>query len=59
MSHVLVFGHSHRGMVKVEDGILFINPGSPTRPMLSKPSVGVLRISKGKIEAEIVIIEKE
>jgi predicted phosphodiesterase len=46
-------------MVKVEDGILFINPGSPTRPMLSKPSVGVLRISKGKIEAEIVIIEKE
>lgn len=56
---VLVSGHSHRGLVKVENGVLFINPGSPTQPLLSRPSVGVLEISKGKIEAEIVIIEEE
>ncbi len=56
---VLVFGHSHRGVVKIEDGILFINPGSPTRPLLSKPSVGILEVTKKKIHAEIRVIGKE
>jgi hypothetical protein len=54
---VLVFGHTHRGSVKEEDGILYVNPGSPTQPILSKASVGILRISRTKVEAEIIILK--
>jgi hypothetical protein len=53
---VLIFGHSHRGSVKEEDGILYVNPGSPTQPLFSRASVGILRVSRGKVEAEIVIL---
>jgi putative phosphoesterase len=53
---VLVFGHSHRGSVKEDDGVLYVNPGSPTQPLFSKASVGVLKVSKKKIEADIFIL---
>lgn len=56
---VLIFGHSHRGSVKKDGDVLYVNPGSPTQPLFSKASVGILRVSKGKVEAEIVILEKE
>lgn len=58
--NVLVFGHLHRPSVKYENSVLLINPGSPTNPMLpfiTKPAVGVLRISEGKILPEIVQVE--
>lgn len=53
---VLIFGHSHKGSVGVEDGVLYINPGSPTQPLLSEASVAVLKVSKGKVEVEIRVI---
>ena len=54
---VLVFGHTHRPSIKHIEGILFINPGSPTNPIppfLVKPSVALLRVKKEKIDPEIV-----
>lgn len=54
---ILVFGHTHRPFVKREEGILFINPGSPTNPIppfLVKPSVALLKLKKEKIHSEIV-----
>lgn len=57
---VLVFGHVHLPSIKRENNVLLINPGSPTSPMLpfiTKPTVGLLKISKGKIEPEIARIE--
>jgi putative phosphoesterase len=56
---VLVFGHTHRPSLKQEEGIVFINPGSPTNPLppfLTKPSVALLRITREKIEPEIIEI---
>jgi hypothetical protein len=53
---VLVFGHSHRGSVKEEDGVLYVNPGSPTQPLFSEGSVGVLKVSKKKVKADIFIL---
>jgi len=55
---VLVFGHSHRGSVKEEDGVLYVNPGSPMQPLFSKASIGVLKVSKKKVEADILILEE-
>jgi putative phosphoesterase len=56
---VLVFGHTHRPSLKQEEGIILINPGSPTNPLppfLTKPTVALLKITKEKIEPEIIEI---
>lgn len=53
---VLIFGHTHRGSVKEENGVLYVNPGSPTQPLVSKASVAVLKVSRSKVEAEIKIL---
>lgn len=55
--HVFVSGHTHRPSLKYKDGMLFINPGSPTNPIppfLTRPSVALLKITKKEIEPEIV-----
>lgn len=54
---VLVFGHTHVGSVEVDENTLFINPGSPTQPFLSKASVGILKITKKRVEAKIIILQ--
>lgn len=41
----VVFGGTHRSVVDRIDGILFVNPGSPT--LADQPSVAVLSISEG------------
>lgn len=54
---VLVFGHTHRQFLKWEDGVLFINPGSPTDPLppiLVKPTVALLLVTEEKVEPLIV-----
>ena len=56
---VLVYGHTHNPSVKWERDVLFINPGSPTNPVppfITKPSVGLLKVTKDKIVPEIVQI---
>jgi len=55
----LIFGHTHRPSLKREEGIVFVNPRSPTNPLppfLTKPTVAMLRITKEKIEPEIIKI---
>ena len=54
--NVFVYGHTHASRIKWEAETLYINPGSPTDPasILSKPSVGLLKITKAKITPEIV-----
>src|SRR3989338_4451367 len=42
----IVFGHAHTPTNKVEDGILFFNPGSPTdRVFASYNSYGILHVN--------------
>ncbi len=57
--NVLVYGHTHSANVRWKANTLFINPGSPTNPIppfMTKPTVGLLRVSEDKIEPEIVQI---
>ncbi|MGQ9641615.1 MAG: YfcE family phosphodiesterase [Candidatus Bathycorpusculaceae bacterium] len=54
---VLVYGHTHNSNVRLEENILYINPGSPTNPLppfVTKPSVALLKITKEKIIPEII-----
>jgi len=56
---VLVFGHTHRPAFTWEEGILFVNPGSPTNPLppfLTKPTIALLKVTKEGIKPEIVEI---
>jgi len=57
--NVLVYGHTHNANIKWEGDTLFINPGSPTSPLppfVTKPTVGLLRMTKEKIIPEIIQI---
>jgi len=54
--NVFVYGHTHAAEIRWMEGILYINPGSATDPSIltTKPSVGLLKISKENIEPEII-----
>ncbi len=55
---ILIFGHTHKQLLKVEEGRLYLNPGSPTNPIppfLVRPSFAILRVGE-KIEAKIITL---
>jgi putative phosphoesterase len=56
---VVVHGHTHRAEAAERGGVLFVNPGSATRPRGGGPaSVARLRIgAAGEVRAEIVPLE--
>jgi len=55
---IIIFGHVHRPYNKKwSDGKYYISPGTPTDKIFTKiNSYGVLRLSKAKIEPEIIYI---
>ncbi len=54
---IMIFGHTHRPLNETIDGKLYINPGSPTdKRFTDVNSYGFLKISKTKLEPEIIII---
>jgi putative phosphoesterase len=57
--NVLVYGHTHRANIKWEGEILLINPGSPTSPIppfITKPTIGLLRVTMEKVLPEIITL---
>ena len=55
---IIIFGHVHRPYNEVwRDGKLYLNPGTPTdKKFTDINSYGYLRISKEKVEPEIVYL---
>jgi len=53
---VLITGHTHWSFIKELPDMLLLNPGSPTVPRLSDPSVMIIEIEEGKLDARIVKI---
>ena len=53
---VVVFGHTHEALIQQHQGVLLVNPGSPTRPSpLGWPgTVALLELTPGGAEARIV-----
>ena len=45
---IVVFGHIHVPVELTEQGILIVNPGSPSRPRNGIPSFGILTLEKGR-----------
>lgn len=53
---VLITGHTHWSFIHELDEILLLNPGSPTVPRLSDPTVMLMELEDGKLDAKIVKI---
>ena len=53
---VLITGHTHWAFINKIDKILLLNPGSPTVPRMSDPTVMVLKIEDNTIDSKIVKI---
>jgi putative phosphoesterase len=51
---VLITGHTHWSFIHQLGDMILLNPGSPTVPRLSDPSVMLIEVKKGKIDANIV-----
>lgn len=55
---VLISGHTHQASIEKIDEILLLNPGSPTAPRLTDPTVMIMKIENGEIDVEIKKIGK-
>lgn len=56
--NVVVSGHSHRPLSKMENGVLYVNPGSAGPRRFSLPiSIGFLEIAEGRAKARLQTLE--
>jgi putative phosphoesterase len=56
-ARVVVFGHSHIPWLEDEDGLLLLNPGSPTdRRRQPEHTFALLRAERGDVTAEILAL---
>ena len=54
-ARVIIFGHSHIPWLEDEDGLLLLNPGSPTdRRRQPEHTFALLRVEGGEVAAEIM-----
>jgi putative phosphoesterase len=54
---VVVFGHSHVPFLEDEDGLLLLNPGSPTdRRRQPRHTFALLHVEEGRVRAEILAL---
>jgi len=53
---VLIFGHTHKAVIDSYQGVLLVNPGSPTFPnyVARLGTVAIITIASGKAEARLV-----
>jgi putative phosphoesterase len=55
---VVISGHTHQAAAVRSNGILFLNPGSPTAPRFgTAPSMALLQVDQGKIRHRFIEVE--
>lgn len=56
-ARVVVFGHSHIPWLEDEDGMLLLNPGSPTdRRRQTEHTFALLRVEDGEVRAKVLAL---
>ncbi len=53
---IVLYGHTHISKIDYEDGIFFVNPGSPSLPRNGFNSVAIIEINKSNIVPSIINI---
>jgi putative phosphoesterase len=57
-ARVVIFGHSHIPLLEDEDGLMLLNPGSPTdRRRQPRHTFALLWMEDGGVRAEILVLE--
>lgn len=52
---IIISGHSHKPLIKREDRVLFVNPGSAGKKRFNLPlTLGKIKIADGKMSAKII-----
>jgi uncharacterized protein len=51
---VLVTGHTHTPFIKKLENMVLLNPGSPTVPRMSDPTVMLVNVHKNDLDARII-----
>jgi putative phosphoesterase len=54
---IVLFGHTHMSMCINDNGIWFINPGSPALARDSKNSIAILEIGENKVDVSLRTIQ--
>jgi putative phosphoesterase len=55
---VVISGHSHQGLIRLEAGVVYFNPGSAGPPRFKlKPAAGILTLEDGKLTAQLFALE--
>jgi len=55
---VVVSGHTHQAAAAQSNGVLFLNPGSPTSPRYgTDASVAMLQVDRGRIRYHFIAVE--
>ncbi len=52
------YGHTHRSLIEYENGIMILNPGSPTRPRGCAASYAILEVEDGYVRGHIISADK-
>ena len=56
-ARVIVYGHSHIPFLEDKDGLLLLNPGSPTdKRRQPEHTFALLRVERGEVRAEILVL---
>ena len=50
---ILISGHTHWAFIEELEDVILLNPGSPTAPRLSDPSLMLITVEEGELKAEI------
>lgn len=53
---ILITGHTHWAFIKKFDDVILLNPGSPTVPRMSDPSLMIIEIENNTLESRIIKI---
>ena len=51
---IIVYGHTHKKLTKIENDLYIMNPGSLARPRIGGPSYGVINVNNNKIAMNII-----
>ena len=55
---VVCYGHTHRSLIEYENGVMILNPGSPSRPRGCAASYALLEIESGSVRGHILSADK-
>lgn len=55
---LVIFGHTHRNSLEKKEGVYYLNPGSPTFPIIDSASYALVKVSEKEIDPKIIKVGK-